>query len=619
MNIKYYLMTVLAAASMLFVSCGPEEVAVKRLEGIKLGSTYVTIAKGETTAKTTMTINEAWTAESPEWLTVDPAKGDAGDFELTFTALAETLNKGAVLINFGSKTQQITIIRDGDKPKQDGVVFEEPFIGHGQGDFETKDINGSPWSYDSKYGMKATAYIGGANTDAESYLVSPEIDLTEETVALLTFEQAVNYMNGETMADYLSVEVTEDNGNNWAAVEVPTWPVGSGWDFVPSGDVDLSAYLGKKIKFAFHYKSTTKASPTWEIKNVKIANIAGAVPPQLSLDNTTVNLGAEEDLTATITATTDGSLAVTGPFSDEACAVEIESPWLSFTESSGVVTVTATANDGDARTAYIKFVSSNEYGETPVVATVVQAANAGAKGATVTNPYSVAEVIAAIDATSGKKIDTPVYVKGIISSVESFNSKYGSMTYWISEDGTTESVQFECYSGLYFGSEKFTALEDLSTGYEVVVCGTVKLYQKEGQPDVYEFNYNNYICSLNGATASFTVAQAKAALDAGDVASDQTVLVTGIINTIDEISWDVTAEKYYGNAQYWISDDGASADFEIFRGYYLGNEKFTAENQIAVGDHVTVIGTIKIYKKDGQPDIYEFNSGNYILSLKRPE
>ena len=618
MKLKYLLMGILAAAAGVFTSCNPDEDVVNKLDGIKLGSTYITIAKGETSATTTMSITKAWTSEAPEWLTVSPESGEAGDYTLTFTALADTLDRGSVLIKFGSKVQNITVVRDGEKPKKAGVIFEEPFVGNGQGDFETIDKVGSPWGYDATYGMKATAYINAANTDAESYLVSPEIDLTEETVALLTFEHAVNYMNGQSIADYLSVEVTEDNGANWTAVEVPTWPLGSNWTFVASGDVDLTAYLGKKIKFAFHYKSTTTASPTWEIKNVKIASIAGAVPPALTLDVTSVLLGAEEDLTAAITATTDGTLAVTGPFSDSACETALENPWFTYTLEEGVVTVTAAVNEGEARTAYLKFTSTNEFGATPAVVTVSQIPSASSKGATLDNPYSVAEVIAALDAAADNKING-IYVKGIITSVDSYNATYGSITYWIADDADPESPKYEVYSGLFFDGAKFSGKEDLEVGYEVVVRGNAKIYKKAGNPDIYEFDKNNVLCSLNGATAYYDVAGVKAALDAVAISPSQLVIVKGIINKIDNISWDATAANYYGNAQYWISDDGASADFEIYRGFYFGGAKFTAEDQIAVGDTVKVLGKVKIYKKEGKPDVYEFDANNYILQLIRPE
>jgi hypothetical protein len=103
--------------------------------------------------------------------------------------------------------------------------------------------------------------------------------------------------------------------------------------------------------------------------------------------------------------------------------------------------------------------------------------------------YTVEEACALIDANRGLGVE--VYVKGIVSKVESFNSTYGSITYWISTDGTEESQQFECYSGLNIGGEKFTSVDDLQVGTSVVVVGTMKKYGK-----VYEFNYNNKIVSV---------------------------------------------------------------------------------------------------------------------------
>lgn len=103
--------------------------------------------------------------------------------------------------------------------------------------------------------------------------------------------------------------------------------------------------------------------------------------------------------------------------------------------------------------------------------------------------YTVEEAVALIEA--GRGLSVNVYVKGIISKVESFNEKYGSITYYISTDGTEASQQFMCYSGLGIGGEKFASLEDLEVGSHVVVMGVMKKYG-----DVYEFNYNNEIVSM---------------------------------------------------------------------------------------------------------------------------
>lgn len=103
--------------------------------------------------------------------------------------------------------------------------------------------------------------------------------------------------------------------------------------------------------------------------------------------------------------------------------------------------------------------------------------------------YTVEEAVAIIDA--GKGLSTWVYVKGIVSKVESFDEKYGQITYWISTDGTENGQQFECYGGLNIGGEKFTSVDDLQTGLSVIVYGQLKKYGS-----VYEFNYKNELVSV---------------------------------------------------------------------------------------------------------------------------
>lgn len=39
-----------------------------------------------------------------------------------------------------------------------------------------------------------------------------------------------------------------------------------------SGAIDLSAYVGKKVKLAFHYTSTDAIAGTWELKNVLVTS-----------------------------------------------------------------------------------------------------------------------------------------------------------------------------------------------------------------------------------------------------------------------------------------------------------------------------------------------------------
>lgn len=107
--------------------------------------------------------------------------------------------------------------------------------------------------------------------------------------------------------------------------------------------------------------------------------------------------------------------------------------------------------------------------------------------------YTVAKAKELIDA--GKGLATSVYVKGKVSQAsEKLNEKYGSLSYYISDDGTTNN-ELQVYGGLSFKGEKFTSVDDIKVGDEVVVYGQLKKYNK-----TYEIDKNNTLISKNGAT-----------------------------------------------------------------------------------------------------------------------
>ena len=86
------------------------------------------------------------------------------------------------------------------------------------------------------------------------------------------------------------------------------------------------------------------------------------------------------------------------------------------------------------------------------------------------------------------------------------------------------------------------------------------------------------------------------------------VYVSGTIVEVSELS------TQYGNASYTISDDGKSTStLTVFRGKYLGNAKFTAEDHINAGDKVVVCGVLKNYAKDDTTTPQLTNS--YLVSI----
>lgn len=106
--------------------------------------------------------------------------------------------------------------------------------------------------------------------------------------------------------------------------------------------------------------------------------------------------------------------------------------------------------------------------------------------------YTVAKAFELIDA--GQALGETVYVKGVISQIDGYNSTYKSITYWISDDGTT-TTQLECYSGKGVDGADFASADDIATGAIVIVKGTLAKYQPSQGDPIYEFNSGNQMYS----------------------------------------------------------------------------------------------------------------------------
>ena len=113
---------------------------------------------------------------------------------------------------------------------------------------------------------------------------------------------------------------------------------------------------------------------------------------------------------------------------------------------------------------------------------------------TLETAYTTEEAIALIGSSSATQLAEKVYVKGTVSEVGSYSSTYGSITYWLDDNA------FEVYGGLNNNGEKFTDINDIVTGAEVVVYGTITKFGS-----TYEFSQNNWLVSYTApANAQLT-------------------------------------------------------------------------------------------------------------------
>ena len=146
--------------------------------------------------------------------------------------------------------------------------------------------------------------------------------------------------------------------------------------------------------------------------------------------------------------------------------------------------------------------------------TIVSIEHAGSES----DPYTVADARNAI-AVGGDLSNK--YVAGIISQVDSYNSNYSSITYWISDDGETTSPQLEVYSGKGLNGANFSAVTDLHVADEVTVKGTLKLYG-----EIYEFDKNNQLVSFNRPGSATPCATPTFSPAAGTYTEVQTVSIS---------------------------------------------------------------------------------------------
>ena len=111
----------------------------------------------------------------------------------------------------------------------------------------------------------------------------------------------------------------------------------------------------------------------------------------------------------------------------------------------------------------------------------------------------------------------------------------------------------------------------------------------------------------------FTVAEAIAKCqEIGGTSDGEIYYAKGKISSIKEIS------TSYGNGTFNISADGTDNNaLTCYRSFFLDNQKFTDENQIAVGDEVVVCGKLVNYTDKNGVVTPEFSGNVYIYSLKK--
>ena len=117
--------------------------------------------------------------------------------------------------------------------------------------------------------------IDGGAFENEDWLISPPMDLNLYTHETLTFFNALNY-TGPAMEVKISTDYSGSGDPNIATWSDLTYIASGGsWEWVSSGDVDISGFNGSQVYVAFKYISNTSEAATWEVDDILITGQSG--------------------------------------------------------------------------------------------------------------------------------------------------------------------------------------------------------------------------------------------------------------------------------------------------------------------------------------------------------
>lgn len=159
------ILSAFAAVALFAVGCTEEPMATELAE-LQVSDTYVALPAEGGNAAITVTANTDWAFDGvPEWLTITPASGAAGETSISFSAAAVTSAKEAVIKILVGGTEQYIHVQQGVKEAAKPSTCAEILAGP---DNKTYQVTGTCVQIaNTQYG---NWYIKDASTDKTVYI-----------------------------------------------------------------------------------------------------------------------------------------------------------------------------------------------------------------------------------------------------------------------------------------------------------------------------------------------------------------------------------------------------------------------------------------------------------------
>ena len=430
-------------------------------------------------------------ATTSEWVTL--SNNYTSPIAFTCTANTSASERSATVTltyTYGTKTatKNVTITQAGNPNLTNNIsditaagtyAVKGTIVAKSQRGFIVGDGTGYVYYYNSSYDQSAynigdkvklsgtvVAYGGVFEFNNSTTVTSvTESNYVEDTPTVLSgsdMDSRVSSTTPAQLSSFVQFEGTLSvNGTYYNITDIDGATTAQGSISYPI-NTDFTSLNGKTVKVTGYFVGVS-SSKYYNTLIGSIEEVVGAVAsPSFSLAEGLYS-GAQ---TVTITSATTGA------------NIYYTTDGTNPTTASTPYTTPITINTSTTLKA-IAVVGSDI--STVTTASYVILAHAGTEA----DPYTVADAIAFINTLGTSTSENEVYVKGIISRVYSYNETYGSITYWISDDGTTNN-QMEVYGGLNFADVnegRFESKDDLQTGDEVTVCGHVKMYSSTPEFD----------------------------------------------------------------------------------------------------------------------------------------
>ena len=231
---------------------------------------------------------------------------NVGDEVVVFGKLTKYVKDGKTTpeVAQGNYIVSLTKGTGGGSDTPSGSAYFEESFANGQGGFTVEDkVFSNIWtsaSYQNDTYMKASSYQNSKNNDGESWLISPEVDLTNAKSPVLTFAEVINAYFGNV--DDEAMVYAKKSGGEWKKLSYThiAKPAKGYTKFTDDGaniTISLKDYIGGKMQFAFVYKGTSTTAGTWEVKDVKVAegeggNTGGGASGGASGNSITINMSS---------------------------------------------------------------------------------------------------------------------------------------------------------------------------------------------------------------------------------------------------------------------------------------------------------------------------------------